>query len=88
MSEQTLRNRTKALEAGNLAGAGAEVVTSKQMEFSRPRAENKRPQKEFEIGKQGCAATSRKIFCEVRAWMRRLRRHCPLWRYARPYRSV
>lgn len=55
ISAQTVRNWVKAAQAGKLNGAGAKVVTPKQMELSRLRAENKRLQMELEIAKKTAA---------------------------------
>ena len=55
ISAQTVRNWVKAAQAGKLNGAGAKVVTPKQMELSRLRAENKRLQMELEIAKKAAA---------------------------------
>ena len=57
--EQTLRNWVKAATAGTLNGAGATVVTSEQMEFSRLRAETVRLKRENAILKKATAYCAR-----------------------------
>ena len=57
--EQTRRNWVKAAAAGTLNGAGAKVVTSEQMEFSRLRAENVRLKRENDILKKATAYVAR-----------------------------
>jgi transposase len=59
MSYQTLRNWVKAAAEGKLSGAGSRVVTAKEMELSRLRAENLRLKRENEILKKATAYFAR-----------------------------
>jgi len=55
LSEQTLRNWTKAASARKLVGTGAKTVSPAEMELSRLKAENARLKQELAIIKKAAA---------------------------------
>lgn len=61
LSDQTLRNWSRASEEGRLRGSGGKVVTPAEMELSRLRAENLRLRRENDILKKATAYFAREI---------------------------